>query len=88
MALALIKLTFVNKSQCKSLSTFNYKVNLIVKQINIWLMENQMKDLIRFYLQKHVRETLIKLNLIMKNGIHIYIAFIHKRHAYLGINQD
>jgi hypothetical protein len=32
-------------------------------------MENQIKDLTRFYLQKHVRETLIKLDLIMKNGV-------------------
>jgi hypothetical protein len=31
-------------------------------------MENRVKDLIRFYLQKHVKESLIKLNLIMKNG--------------------
>jgi hypothetical protein len=44
-------------------------------------MENRVKDLIRFYLQKHVRETLIELNLIMKNGVYIYIAFIYKRHA-------
>jgi hypothetical protein len=32
-------------------------------------MENRIKYLIRFYLQKHVRETSIKLNLIMKNGV-------------------
>jgi hypothetical protein len=32
-------------------------------------MENLVKDLIRFYLQKHVSETLIKLMLIMKNGV-------------------
>jgi hypothetical protein len=32
-------------------------------------MENQVKDLIRFYLQKHVRETLIELNLIITNGV-------------------
>jgi hypothetical protein len=32
-------------------------------------MENRVKDLIIFYLQKYVREILIKLNLIMKNGI-------------------
>jgi hypothetical protein len=32
-------------------------------------MENRVKDLIRFYLQMHVRETLIKLNFIMKNYI-------------------
>jgi hypothetical protein len=38
-------------------------------------MENRVKDLIRFYLQKHVRETLIKVNLIMKSGVQIYIAF-------------
>jgi hypothetical protein len=44
-------------------------------------MENRVKDIIRFYLQKHVRETLIKLNLIMKNGAQIYIAFILKRHV-------
>jgi hypothetical protein len=41
-------------------------------------MENRVKDLIRFYLQKHVRETLIKLNLIMKKGVWIYIAVIWK----------
>jgi hypothetical protein len=41
-------------------------------------MENRVKDLIRFYLQKHVRETLIKLNLIMKNSVYIYIAVIWK----------
>jgi hypothetical protein len=35
-----------------------------------------------------VREKLIKLNLITKNGVWIYFAFIYKRHAYLGINQD
>jgi hypothetical protein len=51
-------------------------------------MENRVKDLIRFYLQKHVIETLIKLNLITKNGVWIYIAFVYKRHAYLGINQN
>jgi hypothetical protein len=45
-------------------------------------MENRVKDLIRFYLQKHVRETLIKLNLLMKNGVWIYIDFIWKRHVY------
>jgi hypothetical protein len=39
-------------------------------------MENRVKDLIKFYLQKHVRETLIKLNLIMKNCVWIYINFI------------
>jgi hypothetical protein len=44
-------------------------------------MENRTKELIRFYLQKHVRETLIKLNLLMKNGVWIYIAFILKTHA-------
>jgi hypothetical protein len=32
-------------------------------------MENRVKDLIKFYLQKHLRETLSKLNLIMKNGV-------------------
>jgi hypothetical protein len=32
-------------------------------------MENRVKDLIRFYLQKNVWETLIELNLIMKNGL-------------------
>jgi hypothetical protein len=41
-------------------------------------MENRVKDLIRFYLQKHVRETLIKLTLIMKKGVWIYIAVIWK----------
>jgi hypothetical protein len=41
-------------------------------------MENWVKDLIRFYLQKHVRETLIKLNLIMKNGVWIYIDLFRK----------
>jgi hypothetical protein len=44
-------------------------------------MENRVKDIIRFYLQKHVRETYIKLNLIMKNGVWIYIDFIWKRHV-------
>jgi hypothetical protein len=39
-------------------------------------MENQVKDLIRFYLQKLVRETLIKLNLIAKNGVYHYVTFI------------
>jgi hypothetical protein len=39
-------------------------------------MENRVKDLIRFYLQKHVRETLIKLNLIMENGVWTYVDFI------------
>jgi hypothetical protein len=29
-------------------------------------MENWVKDLIRFYLQNHMRETLIKFNLIKK----------------------
>jgi hypothetical protein len=32
-------------------------------------MENQVKDLIKFYLHKYVRETLIKLNLVMKNDV-------------------
>jgi hypothetical protein len=32
-------------------------------------MENRVRELIRFYLLKHVRETLIKLNLIMKNDV-------------------
>jgi hypothetical protein len=44
-------------------------------------MENQVKDLIRFYLQKHVIETLIKLNLIMKNGVWTYIDFILEGHV-------
>jgi hypothetical protein len=39
-------------------------------------MKTRDKDLIKFYLQKHVRETLIKLNLLKKNGVWIYIAFI------------
>jgi hypothetical protein len=39
-------------------------------------MENRVKDLIRSYLQKHVRETLIKFNLLMQNGVWIYITFI------------
>jgi hypothetical protein len=43
MALALVKLFFVNNNRCKSPSTFNYKVNLIIRQINIWLMENRIK---------------------------------------------
>jgi hypothetical protein len=29
-------------------------------------MENRVKDLINFYVQKHVIETLIKLNLLIK----------------------
>jgi hypothetical protein len=42
-------------------------------------MENQVKDLIRFYLQKHVRETLIKLNLIMKKRcIDLYCSYLEK----------
>jgi hypothetical protein len=32
-------------------------------------MENRVRDLIRFYLQKDVREILIKLNLVMKNDM-------------------
>jgi hypothetical protein len=32
-------------------------------------MENRVKDLINFYVQKHVIETLIKLNLLMKNDV-------------------
>jgi hypothetical protein len=32
-------------------------------------MENWVKDLINFYVQKHVIETLIKLNLFKKNGV-------------------
>jgi hypothetical protein len=32
-------------------------------------MENRVKDVIRFYFQKHVRETLIKLIMIMKNDV-------------------
>jgi hypothetical protein len=39
-------------------------------------MENRVKDLIRFYLQKHKRGTLIKLNLFMKSRVYIDIAFI------------
>jgi hypothetical protein len=31
--------------------------------------ENRDKDLINFYVQKHVIETLIKLNLLMKNDV-------------------
>jgi hypothetical protein len=32
-------------------------------------MENRVKDLIRFYSEKHVKYTLLKLILIMKNSI-------------------
>jgi hypothetical protein len=39
-------------------------------------MEIRVKDLIRFYLQKLVRETLIKLNLVVKSGVYHYVTFI------------
>jgi hypothetical protein len=40
-------------------------------------MKKRDKDLINFYVQKHVIETLIKLNLIMKNGYRsILLLFI------------
>jgi hypothetical protein len=32
-------------------------------------MKNRDKHLINFYVQKHVIETLIKLNLLMKNDV-------------------
>jgi hypothetical protein len=32
-------------------------------------MKNRDKDLINFYVQKHVIETLIKLNFLMKNDV-------------------
>jgi hypothetical protein len=45
-------------------------------------MVNRVKDLIRFYLQKHVRETLIKLNFYYeKRCIDLYSFYLEK--AYL-----
>jgi hypothetical protein len=40
-----------------------------MKQINIWFKKNWDKDLINFYVDKYVIETLIKLNLLMKNDV-------------------
>jgi hypothetical protein len=49
-------------------------------------MENRVKDLIRFYLQKHVKQSLIKLNLIMKNGYRsILLLFIKGMYNYVLI---
>jgi hypothetical protein len=45
-------------------------------------MENRVKDLIRFYLQKHVRQTLIKINLIMKNDVYIYIYILFRKDMF------
>jgi hypothetical protein len=49
-------------------------------------MENRVKDLIRFCLQKHVKQSLIKLNLIMKNGYRsILLLFIKGMYNYVLI---
>jgi hypothetical protein len=49
-------------------------------------MENRVKDLVRFYLQKHVRETLIELNWIMKTVYRsILLLFIKGVYNYVLI---
>jgi hypothetical protein len=50
-------------------------------------MENRVKDLIRFCLRKHVRETLIKLNLIMKKRCIDLYSFYLEKTCLISINK-
>jgi hypothetical protein len=50
-------------------------------------MENRVKDLIRFYLRKHVRETLIKLNIgYEKPCMDLYRFYLEKTYL-IDINK-